>query len=303
MQYFSFIVTENDAGQRLDAYLASLLPFSRSYISSVIKKGRALVDGVVVKPSYRLAEEELVELYVEPPPEPLLKPSSIPLDILFEDEVLIVINKPAGISVHPGAGQEDDTLISAVIAHTEIRCLSGWPLRPGVVHRLDKDTSGLMVVAKSEVAYQSLVRQFSRRQVFKQYQAVCHGILPQDEGIIEAPIGRHRRHRQMMAVRPSTGKPAATVYRVERFFPPQATLFLALPRTGRTHQIRVHLAHIGYPLMGDRVYGGRVGLIGRQALHAQLLSFEHPIEERKLEFSAPLPEDMQELINHLSGGR
>jgi 23S rRNA pseudouridine1911/1915/1917 synthase len=300
MRYYSFRVTEDESGERLDSYLAELLPFSRSFIAASIKRGRALLDGAMVKPAHRLDEGQLVEIYIEPPVEPFLSPSPILLDIIFEDEDLIVVNKKAGISVHPGAGDEKDTLISAVLYHTKIQTQSGWPLRPGIVHRLDKDTSGVMVVAKSEIAYQSLIVQFGERQVAKEYLAICQGILPQDRGIIDLPIGRNRRHRQLMAVYPGASKPAITEYQVQQFFPPGATLVLARPKTGRTHQIRVHLAHIGYPVLGDKQYGGSTKLIGRQALHAQYLAFLHPRSSLKVEFRAPLPEDINSLINLLS---
>jgi 23S rRNA pseudouridine1911/1915/1917 synthase len=301
MHHYSFRVTEDESGVRLDSYLAELLPFSRSFISSCIKRGRALLDGAIAKPAHRLDEGQLVEIYIEPPIEPTLSPSSIPLDIVFEDEDLIVVNKKAGVSVHPGAGGEKDTLISGLLYHTKIQTRSGWPLRPGIVHRLDKDTSGVMVAAKSEIAYQSLVVQFGERQVVKEYLAICEGILPQDRGTIDLPIGRNRRHRQLMAVCPGAGKPAITEYQVQRSFRPTATLVLARPKTGRTHQIRVHLAHIGHPLLGDRQYGGSTKLIGRQALHAQYLAFRHPRSNLGVEYRAPLPEDMKSLINILSG--
>lgn len=291
-------VTSADAGQRLDVFLARHSGLSRARIQRLIGDGQALLDGHPAKPSAAVGAGQRVRLTV-PPAEPLaLRPEAIPLDVLFEDTDLLVVNKPAGLVVHPGAGRATGTLVHALLAHCHRLPGIGGVERPGIVHRLDRDTSGLMVVAKTDAAHQALSSQFKGRVVRKRYLALARGRLARDSGTIEAPIGRQERDRKRMGVRREGGRAARTSYRVLARLQEMTLVELCL-ETGRTHQIRVHLAHIGHPVVGDRVYGGRharhVGTeeesAGRQMLHAWRLGFCHPITGAWLEFDAPPPAD------------
>ncbi|MFB3816019.1 MAG: RluA family pseudouridine synthase [Candidatus Methylomirabilales bacterium] len=299
-----FTATPADAGTRLDAFLARVSGLSRARVQALIAEGRALVDGAPRKPRHLVTPGARVELSV-PPPAPLaLAPEAMPLDILYEDQDLLVLNKPAGLVVHPGAGRSSGTLVHGLLAHCPHLPGIGGVERPGIVHRLDRDTSGALVVAKSEAAHQSLARQFKARQVQKRYVALVHGTLRQEAGRIEAPIGRRAQERQKMGVREG-GREARTAYRVLRRLPGR-TLVECLLETGRTHQIRVHLAHLGHPVVGDRTYGGRRERrrpeAPRQMLHAWRLGFHHPASGAWLEFTAPIPADMQaEIGEPLSG--
>ena len=294
-QLQEFTVADREAGQRLDAFLARRSGLSRARVQRLIEDGHVLVAGHPQKSHHRVGPDEKVQLHV-PPPEPLeLTPEAIPLDILFEDEDLLVLNKPAGMVVHPGAGRTTGTLVHALLAHCETLPGIGGVERPGIVHRLDRDTSGVLVVAKTDVAHQSLSRQFKSRQVRKTYLALVHGDVRREAGRIEAAIGRREHDRKRMGVRADGGREARTTYRVLRRLPGMTLLELGL-ETGRTHQIRVHLAHIGHPVIGDQAYGGRrerrhEGAPGRQLLHAWRLGFHHPRTGAWLEFTAPIPED------------
>ena len=277
---------------RLDTFLtAHLRAHSRSRIKALIETGHVTVDRGTAKPALRLRRGQRVEVVVPPPPPAAVAPEDIPLPVVFEDEHLLVINKPPALTVHPGAGRPSGTLVNAVLARVPGLAGVGSRQRPGIVHRLDKDTSGLLVVAKTPVAYASLSSQVARRTVNRTYLALVHGVLPHDERTITAPIGRHPRHRTRMAV-VSRGREAITRYRVlERLA--RYTLVEAHLVTGRTHQIRVHFAHIGHPVAGDPVYAGRpdeLG-IGRQALHAHRLQFLHPASGKEMAFEAPPPAD------------
>ena len=277
---------------RLDTFLtAHLRAHSRSHIKALIETGHITVDGGTAKPALHLRRGQRVEVVVPPPPPATVAPEDIPLPVVFEDEHLLVINKPPALTVHPGAGRPSGTLVNAVLARVPGLAGVGSRQRPGIVHRLDKDTSGLLVVAKTPVAYASLSSQVARRTVNRTYLALVHGVLPHDERTITAPIGRHPRHRTRMAV-VSRGREAITRYRVlERLA--RYTLVEAHLVTGRTHQIRVHFAHIGHPVAGDPVYAGRpdeLG-IGRQALHAHRLQFLHPASGKEMAFEAPPPAD------------
>ena len=277
---------------RLDTFLtAHLRAHSRSHIKALIETGHITVDGGTAKPALHLRRGQRVEVVVPPPPPATVAPEDIPLPVVFEDEHLLVINKPPALTVHPGAGRPSGTLVNAVLARVPGLAGVGSRQRPGIVHRLDKDTSGLLVVAKTPVAYASLSSQVARRTVNRTYLALVHGVLPHDERTITAPIGRHPRHRTRMAVVPR-GREAITRYRVlERLA--RYTLVEAHLVTGRTHQIRVHFAHIGHPVAGDPVYAGRpdeLG-IGRQALHAHRLQFLHPASGKEMAFEAPPPAD------------
>src|SRR5512143_3599521 len=298
-----FNVGAADAGRRLDVFLAQASGLSRARVQDLIERGAVLVDGHPQKPRHALRIGERVTVAV-PDPEPLaLTPEPIPLDILYEDEDLVVLNKPAGLVVHPGAGRTSGTLVHALLAHCRDLPGIGGVERPGIVHRLDRETSGVMVVAKSETAHASLSAQFKNRVVRKRYLALVHGEMRHEAGRIEAAIGRRENDRKRMGVRARGGREARTAYRVLRRLPGM-TLIEAGLETGRTHQIRVHLAHIGHPVVGDAVYGGRRGRhpaapdgsrAERQMLHAWRLGFRHPRTDAWLEFTAPIPEDLRTL--------
>ncbi|HEX7011180.1 MAG TPA: 23S rRNA pseudouridine(1911/1915/1917) synthase RluD [Steroidobacteraceae bacterium] len=298
-------IPAEQAGQRLDQALAQLLSeYSRSRIKEWIDAGQILVDGSRARPKDRVLGGESVEVEAELPDLAQVEPEQIALELAHEDEHVLVLNKPAGLVVHPGAGNPAGTLQNALL-HFDPK-LAQVP-RAGIVHRLDKDTSGLMVVARTIEAHTALVRAIEAREVEREYEAICTGVMT-GGGTVDAPIGRHPIDRTRMAVR-EDGREAVTHYRVIQRYRAHTHVRLKL-ESGRTHQIRVHMAHIHYPLVGDRVYGGRLllpkgasqGLIERlrefkrQALHAARLAFEHPVTGEPIECSAPLPEDMQALL-------
>lgn len=305
-------VSEGEAGLRLDQFLARRTDYSRSRLSRWLKAGQVRVNGALREASYRVRAGEEVALAV-PPPEPTeLVPEARPLDILYEDDHLLVVNKPPGLVVHPGAGHRGGTLLHALLAHCPALALVGDVSRPGLVHRLDKDTSGLLVVAKSAAAHADLVRKFQARMVEKTYLALVWGRLKEPEGQIVGEIGRHPSQRQKMSARPRRGKPAVTTWRVLREVPGPLTLVELSPKTGRTHQLRVHLAALGHPVVGDGTYGGGASrfqglpelagvrkLVTRQLLHAWCLAFTHPATGVRLHFEAPLPEDFRVVISRL----
>src|SRR5574341_292475 len=307
MDFREFVVTRAEAGERLDAYVARVGGLSRARIQRLIADGHVLVGGHPQKSRHRLSAGERICLRI-PPPVPLtLTPEVIPLDIRYEDADLLVVNKPAGMVVHPGAGRTTGTLVHALLAHCEHLPGIGGVERPGIVHRLDRDTSGVLVVAKTETAHQSLSRQFKARVVQKRYLALVHGELRPDSGRIEATIGRREHDRKRMGVRRVGGREARTAYRVIRRLSGMTVLELEL-ETGRTHQIRVHLAHLGHPVLGDQLYGGRrerrrvvagAPRADRQMLHAWRLSFCHPRTGAWLEVMAPLPRDFLQLSGPL----
>jgi 23S rRNA pseudouridine1911/1915/1917 synthase len=310
---FLITVSEKDRGKRFDQFLAEAgLSLSRSQAKRLIDTKTILLDGKPVKPSHHVKPGERVDGII-PEAQPLSSaPEALPLSILFEDSALLVVDKPAGMVVHPAAGNPSGTLVNALLHHC--RDLSGinGVLRPGIVHRLDKDTSGVMVVAKGDLAYHHLSRQFKNRVIEKGYLAICHGRFEKDQGTIEAAIGRHPGERKRMSTHTRKGREATTEWKVaERL---ESVTFLEVqPRTGRTHQIRVHLSSIGHPILGDPLYGRKAKpgciqdplvracakRIGRQALHAHRLAFIHPITGQKVGFAAPLPEDMADVLNCL----
>ena len=255
------------------------------------------VDGRPAKASTRLAAGQTVTLDLPPPSPAELRPWDVPLSVVFEDDDLIVIDKPAGMTVHPAPGNEDRTLANAVLAHAPDIEGIGGERRPGIVHRLDKDTSGLIVVAKNERAHSRLSEQFKSREVSKVYLALVAGHPSPPEADIDAPIGRHPHDRQRMAV-VSTGRPAITRYRVVTSYS-RSTLVEARPRTGRTHQIRVHLASVGHPVVGDTTYGRPVEGLSRQFLHAHRLAFVHPASGETIRFTAELPNDLRSYLDLL----
>jgi len=296
------LVVEGEAkGERLDVYLRAKLPeLSRERIKTLIEKSFILVEGKSVKPSYKLkgGEQVLVRIPVEK--EYSLQPKEVPFEILYEDEDLAVIYKPAGIVVHPAPGHLDDTLVHGLLL--KLRSLSGvgGELRPGIVHRLDKDTSGVMLVAKNDFAHKKLTQDFKERKVEKEYLAIVYGRLTQKEGTLDFPIGRHPVQRKKMAV-VKEGRQALTKYQVLKLFK-KATLVLAKPLTGRTHQLRVHFSHIGHPILGDPIYGGLkpdVPRAERLMLHAYRISFEHPRTGAHLTFAKDPPEDFERYLKLL----
>jgi 23S rRNA pseudouridine1911/1915/1917 synthase len=306
-----FLVTASDSGERLDRFLARQLPaHSRAYLQHLIDREQILVGGQVTKPGHRLRAGDHITV-VLPPPQPAgVLPEPIPLDILYEDVHLLIVNKPAGMVVHPSPGNPSGTLVNALLAHCTTLSGIGGVERPGIVHRLDKDTSGAMAVAKDDLTHRELARQFAERRVKKLYLAIVRGDIRGEEGIIDAAVGRHPVHRQKMSTHTRAGRTAVTEFRVvERFG--GYTLVELHPRTGRTHQIRVHMAALGHPLLGDPTYGrSRQGLarsalaaklawFQRQALHAWVLGIQHPHTGERLERCAPLPADMERLLDIL----
>jgi 23S rRNA pseudouridine1911/1915/1917 synthase len=286
-------------GDRLDKYVADSIPdLSRATVQGLIEAGHVLVDGIVRKSKFRLTPGEVITVEIPPPEPDDIQPDAIPLDIVFEDDDVIVIDKPAGMVVHPAPGHPRGTLANALVAHVPGIAVGGSH-RPGIVHRLDKDTSGLIVAAKSDRGRTALVAQWEDRSVTKTYLALVSGVAEENEATIDAPIGRDPKNRQRMAVVRS-GRAAVSHFRVvERF--PEATLLELAIETGRTHQIRVHLAFIGHPIIGDSVYGGaRLVLAGlnRQFLHASELGFELP-DGSTVHFESPLPDDLNEALEGL----
>lgn len=297
-------------GRRLDQVLAELFSdYSRSRITDWIKAGQVKVDQTVItKPRHTLLGGESIEIEATLEQEGEWVAQNIPLDIVYEDDAVLIINKPAGLVVHPAAGNPDGTLVNALLHHCpDLQLLP----RAGIIHRLDKDTTGLLMVAKTVTAHHHLVAQLQSRSVVRQYQAIVNGHMS-GGGCVDAPIGRHPTQRKQMAVNEINGKDAITHYRLGERFRQHTHVFLKL-ETGRTHQIRVHMAHIGYPLLGDQLYNKRVMVppkagdaliqqirsFKRQALHAYLLGIEHPVSGEYMEWRADLPEDMQQMIESL----
>ena len=305
-------------GARADRFLADAIgSLSRSRVKALMESGHASVDGAALTdPAAQVRVGGAYRLIVPPPIPASPLPQNIALDILFEDADLIVLNKPAGLVVHPAPGNADGTLVNALLHHADDLSGIGGEARPGIVHRLDKETSGIMVVAKSQRAHGALSEAFATRDLDREYLALCWGLPAAMEGEIEGDIGRHPTDRKRMAVVTRNGKHALTRYRVERAFGTAGALLRLRLETGRTHQIRVHLAHINHPVMGDPVYLRRIppaaaGLpreareaalaFPRQALHATSLGFRHPVSGRDLSFSAPPPPDMALLLECLGG--
>jgi len=314
---WSGTVASGEGGGRLDQWLAArLVDLSRTQVRGLIDAGRVRVDGRVVKAARRVQDGERVEAAIPPPPRQGLAPEPIPLVIVFEDEHLLVVDKPAGMVTHPGAGRLIGTLAAAALAHAPGMAGVGSAARPGIVHRLDKGTSGLIVLAKTRAAYDGLTGQLARRTVSRRYLALVQGLLRPDEGRVDTAMGRDPRSRLRMAVLPDgKGRRAITRYRVlERFGRGARAVSLVECRleTGRTHQIRVHLASLGYPLLGDETYRGRraapagdpelTGLIARLsgvALHAAGLAFAHPVTGIAMDFTCPLPDRIDRILSHL----
>ena len=303
------VVNESHAGERLDAYLASQIEgWSRARLQRLIENEDVLVNGKVAKPSYKLREADEIEVELVAPPTDVFTPENIPLDIVYEDETLVVVNKPAGLVVHPGAGTPSGTLANALAYH--FQKLPGTNVRPGIVHRLDRDTSGLLVVAKTEAALENLSDQFRDRTVYKSYVALVHGRVLSNTGKIDQPLARDRSNRTRMAV-VRGGRNALTLYRVRRAFERFTLLDVEL-KTGRTHQIRVHLAWIKHPVVADETYGGgrdntikdprlraRLRALNRHFLHAEKLGFKHPKTGEFVKFESELPHELIQILEEL----
>ena len=295
-------VEPQKAGTRLDFFLAGENPdLSRSCLQRLIGDGLVKVNGVPSKPAYRVKPGDEILLCVPYPEKLKIEPEPLPLDVFYEDADVIVVNKARGMVVHPAHGNYSGTLVNALLYHCKDLSGINGVLRPGIVHRLDKDTSGLLVVAKNDAAHLELARQLKERLVLRRYTALVHGNVKNDAGTVDAPIGRHPRDRQKMAVVAQGGKPAVTHYRVTERFPGFTLLSLRL-ETGRTHQIRVHMAYLGHPLVGDQKYAPRRNHLGLQGqfLHAGDLGFVHPRTKEYLEFTAPLPAELAAFLQRLS---
>jgi 23S rRNA pseudouridine1911/1915/1917 synthase len=295
------IKAEGAADQRLDVFLSRALPeLSRSRLQSLIKEGAVLVAGKPAKPSQLLIGGEDIAITLPELKAAKLSAEDIALDIVFEDEHIVVVNKPQGLVVHPAAGHSGGTLVNALLNHcADLSGLNG-EMRPGIVHRLDKDTSGLLVVAKNDAAHAGLTRQWQSHTILRIYHALLHGVMAENAGLVDAPLGRHPRQRLKMAIEPARGRQAVTHYRVLKRFAAFTYAELSL-ETGRTHQIRVHMSHLGHAVAGDKLYGPKkqhLQLDG-QALHAKVLGFKHPISGEDLRFDSGLPLYFQDLLEHL----
>ena len=297
-----YLVPEEAAGTRIDKFLADACPdLSRSFLQKLLKESSVTADGKAVKSSFKVNGGETIAFEVPKPQEAAIEAENIPLDILYEDSDIILVNKPKGMVVHPAAGHYTGTLVNALIYHCKDQ-LSGinGVMRPGIVHRIDMDTTGVIIACKNDLAHNSIAAQLKEHSITRRYQAIVHGVLKDDEGVIDAPIGRSPKDRKKMAINYNNGKSAVTHYRVIARFKDFTHIECRL-ETGRTHQIRVHMASIGHPLLGDAVYGPAkcpYKLQG-QTLHAGILGFVHPRTGEYMEFSAPLPEYFEELLRKL----
>ncbi len=298
----------NVSGQpsRIDLYLTKRFPLSRSRIQTLINEEHIRVNGLTIKPSFKVKQGDQINLTV-PPREPLnFDPEPVPLDILYEDDALLIINKPPGLVVHPAPGHRSGTLANGLLYHCRNITQQGGRERPGLVHRLDKDTSGIMVIAKTDAAHTALSRQFKEHSIERMYIALVAGVIKNKDGKVNLAIGRDISDRKKISSRTHSPREAETHFTVIRRFD-IATLIHVFPQTGRTHQIRVHMAHLAHPVVGDPCYGGRTARISalgapRQMLHAASLGFIHPLTHKKVSFSAPPPADMQDIIDLLGKG-
>ena len=302
-------ISQEYCGKRADIVLSHFLPgMTRSQIKRLIEEKYVLVDGEPIKPSRKFDIGEVVQVTIPAPVSLDAEPEDIPIEVVFEDDYIVVVNKPPGMAVHPGAGVKKGTLVNALLYRCRDLSGVGGKIRPGIVHRLDKNTSGIMVVAKNDLSHNSLVGQFKERTVHKKYVAIVEGVLKKDSGSFSSRIGRHPTNRIKMSSKVKGGREALTFWKVIKRYK-NATFVEAEPRTGRTHQIRVHFSENGHPVLADEVYGRKKrksgGLaaaakkIGRQALHAFKIGFAHPETKEYMEFTAPMPEDMKEALNIL----
>ena len=295
-------VQSADAGQRLDRFLARALPaFSRARLQTLIREKFVTVNGEPARPRDAVRAGAVVEVREPAIAKIDAQPESMDLDILFEDDDLLVLNKPAGLVVHPGAGHQQHTLVNALLAHCKNLSGIGGRERPGIVHRLDKETSGVLVVAKNDSTHRDLSKQFAARTMQKIYLALVAGIPRKSSGVIDKAIARHPVHRQRMSIARRQGRAAKTEYRVRRSGSNMSLLECTL-HSGRTHQIRVHLHHLGHPVLGDKSYAGkRAGIFPRQMLHAWKLAFRHPRTSEVMTFEAPIPGDFAEVMRQIEG--
>ena len=300
MEQKEFIVPPETPNFRLDYFLAQELEtvLSRTKIKQLIDGGFVQLNGAAAKAHSRVKSGDQISVRFELKREEPLGAEDIPVEIVHEDEDIIVVNKRAGMVVHPGCGNPKGTLVNALLHHTKFLSVLGDPIRPGIIHRLDKDTSGLIVIAKNDLAHRLIADQFKRHEVDKRYWVVVKGVVQHDEMRSDEPLGRSIMHRKKVTVRSDGGKPSVTHFRVLKRFK-NTTLLEARPETGRTHQIRVHLRNLGYPVLGDSVYGVAWPHIERQALHAKELGFIHPKSKKKLLFRSELPDDMALLLTRL----
>lgn len=302
----SFTVGEQEKGERLDRFVSRSMDITRTRAQRLIYSGSVRVDGGPAHKNHHLRAGERVEVDPPPPQEAEPVPQDIPLNMIYQDSELAVIDKPAGLVVHPAPGHQDGTLVNALLFALDDLSGVGGVLRPGIVHRLDRDTSGLMVVAKNDVAHVRLQEMIQQRRLKRYYLALVHGVPATRLGTIDAPVGRDAKDRKRMAVTGRGGRPAVTFFRVEKDFGDSALLEVELV-SGRTHQIRVHLSHIGHPVAGDREYGIKDSLeknleLERQFLHAHRLTFPHPASGEDLDFEAPLPHDLELALRKLEEG-
>jgi 23S rRNA pseudouridine1911/1915/1917 synthase len=307
MKKTSYRVDPEISSERLDMFLSSESGLTRSRVKKLIESGAVAVNSdTKIKTSHKLRGNDEVELIIPDEPEGILIPEDIPLEIIWEDDHIIVVNKPSGMVVYPAAGNRSGTLMNALVSRCTISASAGGPLRPGIVHRLDKETSGAMVIAKDDLSYHDLVGQFKEREIEKHYIALLSGNIKEEKGEINSAIGRSLSDRKKMSTRTKKGKEAVTLFEViERFGP--ATMARIRIITGRTHQIRVHFASIGKPVLGDSTYGKKTSLrIGnitipfrRQMLHAHTIRLRHPVSGEIMEFTAPVPEDMERAVEAL----
>lgn len=303
MQEYHFLINEELDGERIDKALNLLIEsLSRSFIAKLIKENQVTVNGKTVKSSYSLKTDDEVVFCLPPSIQPDIQPENIPLDILYEDRDVIIINKPKGMVVHPAAGHYSGTLVNALMYHCgeDLSGINGI-MRPGIVHRIDMNTTGSIIVCKNDKAHNCIAEQLKEHSITRKYHAICYGVIKDDEGTINKPIGRHPTDRKKMAVNEKNGKEAITHYKVLKRFQNYTYIECQL-ETGRTHQIRVHMSSIGHPLLGDDVYApGRkhpFHLEG-QTLHAKILGFIHPDSKEYIELDAPLPEYFEKLLNIL----
>lgn len=297
---YDWLVDERDAGERIDKFITRQGDWSRQLVQSWVRAQHITVNKQPVKSNYRLRSGDSVQLRVPETPSLAVKPEKIALDIVYEDADVIVVNKPRGMVVHPAPGHPSGTLVNALLAHSDELSKINGEERPGIVHRLDKDTSGLMMVAKNDDAHRSLAKQLAAQTVRRSYAAIVHGAIPHRRGTVEAPIGRHPHRRQEMAVVHKNGKKAVTHFSVWETLA-NYTFTECRLETGRTHQIRVHMAYIGHPLVGDLIYGRKKNKfsIRGQALHAYSIRFRHPRTGTSLSFESELPMDMRTLLEEI----
>lgn len=296
-----FKVSDKEKNIRVDLFLSQKnIGLSRSQIKKIIENGHVLSGKYPLKAKHRIKDGELIKVIVQPAKKLNVEPENIPLDIVYEDASVIVINKPPGMVVHPAAGNYSGTMVNALLYHCKDLSGIGGVERPGIVHRLDRDTSGLLMVAKNDLSHQKLTTQLQQRTIVRKYIAIVHGVIKEDSGMIDKEIGRHTKDRKKMSTITNKGRMAVSNFRVINRFS-EASLVEVSLKTGRTHQIRVHLSSIGHQVLGDKVYGRKKisqleSVIKRQALHATVLGFQHPVTNKYLEFKAPLPDDIQEAI-------